>query len=288
MNYVIITPAKNEEKYIRFTLESVCKQTVLPIEWIIVDDGSTDNTSKIVKEFNSKNEWIKLIKINNSAESRSGGAKVVRAFNEGLKAITKDFEVIVKLDADLTLPHNYFERVVSEFQKNEKIGICGGICVVKDNGNIIIEKTAEYHIRGALKAYRKECFEQIGGLMPVFGWDGIDEFLAMYYGWELKVINDLQVIHCRKTGEETGQFKYSVSMGKFCYNIGYDPILLFLRATNRVLATNYNLINGLGALVGYTYAIFAEKKLLQKNQRKFIRKFQYKRIKNKITSIFHR
>ncbi len=288
MKYIIITPAKNEEMVIRHTLNSVCMQTVLPQEWIIVDDGSNDKTFEVVMEYSKKHSWIKPIKIENFQEERSGGAKVVRAFNYGFENLSsKDFDIITKLDADLTLPNNYFEKVISEFKSNDEIGICGGVCGEVVSGEFHEEKTAEYHVRGSIKSYNRECFIQIGGLVPEFGWDGIDEFLAMYYGWKIKVIKDLQVIHHRKTGEETGQFKYSLKMGKFCYKIGYDTILTLLRATKRILATKINFLNGLGILIGYANAIFTEKKLLQENQRKFIKKFQYRRIKNKITAIFH-
>ena len=276
-------PAHNEEKYLENTINSLIQQTILPVELVVVDDGSTDRTSEIVKKFTSRYYWIKLIAKSNYEEPRSGGSKIVRAFYDGFNNITKtDFDFIVKLDSDLTLPDFYFERILNEFQSNGKIGICGGICVTKGNDNITIEKTAEYHIRGALKAYRRKCFEEIGGLMPVFGWDGLDEFLAMYHGWEVKVINDLQVIHHRPTGEETGQLKYSLKIGNLCYKIGYDPILTLLRAVKRAITAKKYLRNIAAVLKGYLTALFLEKKLLTKDQRKFIRKFQYKRLIYKI------
>lgn len=286
LKYVIITPAKNEDKYIEYTINSVCSQTLRPFEWIIVDDSSSDNTPLIVEKYASIHNWIKLVKKNNYAEKRSGGSKVVRAFNTGLNNLTlNDYDFIVKLDADLTLPNYYFDFVANEFQKNNKIGICGGICAIKKDGKILDEKSAEYHIRGPIKAYRKECFQEIGGLMETFGWDGIDEFLAMYHGWELKRLSNLKVIHHRETGKETGQFLYSIKIGDFCYKIGYDPFLLFLRSLNRAFSANINLISGIGVFGGYLKAIFSTPKILTKEQRMFIRHFQYSRIKEYL--IFH-
>lgn len=279
LSYVIITPAKNEEQYIEFTINSVRNQTLRPKEWVIVDDGSTDNTSNIVEKFSTLYDWIKLIKKNTENEERSVGSKVIRAFNTGLNHLsTKEFDFIVKLDADLTLPSNYFDTIASEFLNKEKVGICGGICMIEENGKLMEEKSAEYHIRGPIKSYRKECFQEIGGLMPVFGWDGIDEFVSMYYGWELKKLNELKVIHQRKTGEETGQFFYSMRIGDFCYKIGYDPLLVMLRSYKRTVGTKIDFLSGIGVLVGYFKAFFSPKMLL-KEQRKFIRSFQYRRIK---------
>ena len=287
LKYVIITPAKNEEKFVEHTIISVCNQTFKPEEWIIVDDGSTDNTSAIVEKYTKVYPWIKLIKKGNFKEKRKGGSKVVRAFETGLSNLSKkDYDFIVKLDADLTLPVSYFETITYEFQKNKKIGICGGICVAQEEGKLLEEKTAEYHIRGAIKSYRKECFEEIGGLMPVPGWDGIDQYLAIYHGWELKRLNDLKVIHHRETGKETGQFLLSLTTGNFCYKIGFDPFLTFLRALRRSFNKKINLIYGIGVLIGYITAFFSGK-LLTKEHRKFIRQFQYKRIKTKIQDLFN-
>ena len=289
IKYVIITPAKNEEKYIEHTINSVCNQTFKPEEWIIVDDGSTDNTSVIVEKYMKVYNWIKLIKKANYSEKRKVGSKVVKAFEAGLNKLTqKNYDFIVKLDADLTLPDNYFETIAFEFQKNKKNGICGGICIIEENGRLYEEKTAEYHVRGAFKAYRKECFEEIGGLMPVLGWDGIDQFLAMYYGWELKRLNNLKVIHHRETGKETGQFLRSLRAGDFCYKIGYDPFLTFLFSLKRVTDEKWNvknIINGIAVFIGYTGSLFS-KKLLLKEHRKFIREFQYQRIKMKSRDFF--
>ena len=286
LKYVIITPANNEEKYIEKTINSVCCQTFKPEEWIIVDDGSVDNTSKVVEKYTGIYDWIKLVKKMNLKEKRSGGVKVVRAFEAGLDKLSKkDYDFIVKLDADLTLPNHYFETIAKEFQRNERIGICGGVCVMEDEGKILEEKAAEYHIRGAIKAYRKECLKEIGGLTHAYAWDVIDEYLAMYYGWEIKRINDLKVIHHRETGKETGQFLLSLKMGNFCYKIGYDPFLTFLRSLRRTFDTKINLINGIGIYIGYLEALFSEK-LLLKEHRKFVRKFQYNRIKKRMKERF--
>ena len=286
LKYIIITPANNEEEFIKCTLDSVCNQTLKPEEWIIVDDGSTDNTSKIVEKYTKSYNWIRLVSKSNVEEKRSGGIKVVRAFETGFNELScNDYNFIVKLDADLTIPNYYFETVASEFKNNKTLGICGGVCVLEDDGKLIEEKAAEYHIRGAIKAYKKECFKAIGGLAHAYAWDVIDEYLAMYNGWEVKKIEFLKVIHLRESGKETGQFRLSLKMGKFCYKIGYDPFLTFLRSIRRTFDTKINLLNGLGIFIGYLEAIFSEK-LLLKEHRKFVREFQYRRIKRKLKERF--
>jgi glycosyltransferase involved in cell wall biosynthesis len=285
LKYVIITPVKNEEKYIGDTIDSVCNQVLKPSEWIIVDDGSVDDTAKIVEKYSKEHSWIKLIKKTNYSETRSGGSKVVRAFETGFNNLSeKDYDFIAKIDADIILPDYYFDVIANEFLSDKKVGICGGVCVIEENGKLIVEKAAEYHIRGALKSYRRECFEEIGGIKPVYSWDVIDEFLAMYFGWKLKRLTNLKAFHHRETGAETGQFLYSIRMGDFCYKIGYDPFLAILRALKRTFDAK-NVVYGFGILVGYVKAI-PSKKLLQKEHRKFVREFQYRRFKKEFKSLF--
>jgi len=282
MKYVIITPAKDEAEYIEKTLSSVVKQTVLPEEWIIVDDNSTDNSAEIVQKYRANYSWIKLLKKDVPEEKRLGGAKVVRAFNYGFNNISKNnYDVVVKLDADLTLPPDYFEFILNEFKKDEKLGLCGGAIVNETRQGLVREKTASYHVRGAFKAYRLTAFKSMGGLRVTFGWDGIDEFLLLEKGWKLKVLDNLIVIHHRVMGTETGQNKYSFRMGILCYHMGYGFLLTLFRAAKRAISINPLLINGFFVVFGYFAGIFAEDELkLPKSTKKFIRHFQYRRIVN--------
>ncbi len=277
--YVIITPVKNEVQYIEYILHSVCEQSLKPHEWIIVNDGSSDKTVEIINKYLKSSPWIRLVNINSHHESRQAGAKVVKAFNEGLKYISHNkYDFIVKLDADLTLPENYFKRLSDEFANDPKAGLCGGKIVLAVGNKLIEEKAASYHLRGAIKAYRKECFEEIGGLTPVLGWDGIDEFTAMYHGWRVKIIRDLEVIHHRPTGNESGQLKISFKLGKSAYQMGYDPLLALLRAIKRGLAKPY-VIPGLIFYLGYVIALLKkEPKIVPREIENFIKKFQYQRI----------
>jgi len=286
MKYVIITPIKNEEKFIRYTLDSICAQTLIPTEWIIVDDGSSDNSADIVKEYVLKYSWIKYIKFELIGKREIGG-RVVQVFNYGLQYLsTIDYNFIVKLDGDLTLPENYFQRIAEELKNNISIGVIGGVIGMLAENKIVIEKSADYHVRGAFKAYSSNCFNKIGGLRPLMGWDGLDEFLAMYNGFEVKVLKELVVIHHRVTGTETGQLNYSKKIGKYCYDFGYDPLLTFFRAVKDGLSRKPYVLSGGYLFFFYCIYLFKGKeKLIEPSIRKYIRKFQYNRIFNLLTHL---
>lgn len=220
MKYYIIIPAYNEEKFISFTLHSILAQTALPEKIVVVNDNSTDKTAQIVQEFISKNSNISLLN-NTSQAIHLPGSKVVLAFQKGLETLDNDYDFIVKLDADLILPANYFKAIIQHFQSDVKIGMAGGFAYIEKNGNWILENlTDKDHIRGAFKAYKKECFQEIGGLKPAMGWDTVDELLCKFYGW--KVITDASLIvkHLKPTGgnySKTARYK----QGEAFYSLGY-------------------------------------------------------------------
>jgi len=280
MKYIIITPAKDEEKYIDYTLKSVISQTIKPKQWIIVNDGSTDRTEAIIKKYLKNHNWIKLINNKTEHENRKGGSKVVRAFYAGYNSLAeKNYDFIVKLDADLTLPKNYFEMIIAEFKLNPKLGLCGGYCVNEVNGKLIREKSASYHIRGAFKFYKRKCFEEIGGFKLVWNWDGLDEMMAMYRGWEIKVI-DKAVIHHRLNNYNI--ISYSYPSGITSYKMRDNLIIVFLKTLKRLLKKPF-IIGGLFFFIGYLISFFKrESNIVDKDLGKFIRKMNYKKILKKI------
>ena len=279
--YIIITPAKNEANYISYTLESVCAQTLKPMEWIIVDDGSTDNTVQIINQFRKRYPWIKIIQNMNPLEKRSGGSKVVNAFYKGYEKIEKnDYNFLVKLDADLTLPENYFEEVNNCFLNNPDVGICGGYCSNLINNKLVREKTAEFHVRGAFKSYRKKCFMEIGGIKPVWDWDGLDQMTAMFLGWNVKVL-PLEVIHHRVTSKEYNLIKHSFKSGKEYYKMGYGLPLSILKSIY-MLNKSPLIIRSLSFFLGFTLASIKRiEKITSPDLAKFIRRFQYNRLLRK-------
>ena len=200
MNFYIVIPAHNEEVYIQQTLESLVTQTLLPKQLVVVNDHSTDKTQQIVERFVSKYNWISLVNTT-SSDTHLPGSKIIHAFYKGYETLDDDFDVICKFDADLIFPKHYLEQLAFHFKENDKLGMASGFCYIEKNNEWILENlTRKDHIRGALKAYRKACFVQIGKLKPSMGWDTIDELLAKFYGWELLTDETLQVKHLKPTG----------------------------------------------------------------------------------------
>lgn len=200
MNIHIIIPAHNEESSIGLTLESLATQTLLPKRVVIVNDNSTDNTGNIVNAYAEKYQFITLVN-NQSSEAHLPGSKIINAFYKGFEVLDEDYDIICKFDADLIFPENYLEQISKHFKANTKLGMVAGFCYIKKNNDWVLENlTNKDHIRGALKAYRKSCFLQIGKLKPSMGWDTVDELLAKYYGWELLTDESLHVKHLKPTG----------------------------------------------------------------------------------------
>ncbi len=201
MNFHIIIPAHNEEDYIGKTLESLVQQTLLPKALVVVNDNSSDNTQQIVEDYASKYTWISITN-SKSSDQHLPGSKIIKAFNIGLDQLDDNYDIICKFDADLIFPDNYLEQIASHFDSNNKLGMASGFCYIEKNGEWVLENlTNKDHIRGALKAYRKECFNQIGQLKPSMGWDTVDELLAKFHGWDILTDQSLHVKHLKPTGQ---------------------------------------------------------------------------------------
>jgi len=201
LKFYIIIPAHNEEENIGLTLESIAGQTVIPHQLIVVNDNSSDNTKMIVETFVQKYSWIRLIN-KQSTDKHLPGAKIIDAFKTGYEELDEHFDVICKFDADMIFESNYLEKIAQHFNANPKLGMAAGFCYIKKNNAWVLENfTQKDHIRGALKAYKKECFLQIGKLKSSIGWDTIDELLAQYYQWDILTDETLKVKHLKPTGQ---------------------------------------------------------------------------------------
>lgn len=281
MKYSVVIPAYNEEQYILSTLNSLVGQTLLPIQVVVVNDSSTDNTAKLAKEFSRKYDFFQVI--NNQAEAKHlPGSKVINAFNTGLNEVQNNWDFIVKLDADLILPPDYFQRIAETFQSDETIGMAGGMAYILKNDQWILESlTDDDHIRGAFKSYRKACFEQIGGLPAAMGWDTVDELLAKYHQWQVVVLPELKVKHLKPTGavyNKAARYK----QGEAFYRLGYG-IWLTLIASIKLATKKRKLM----LFADYINGFYRAKKtkirpLVTDDQARFIRKYRWKRIKKKL------
>ena len=281
MRYYVVIPAYNEAAFIRQTLNSLVQQTLPPLRVIIVDDNSTDETSSIASAYCEKYPNFDLV--NRNSENRHlPGSKVIKAFNEGLTLLDEAYDFIVKLDADLILPSDYFEKIATVFQNNPKAGMAGGFAYIEKNGEWVLENLTDTdHIRGAFKAYRKACFKQIGGLQPAMGWDTADELLCRYYGWDIVTLSELKVKHLKPTGavyDKSARYK----QGEAFYRLGYGlqittiaALKLAWRKKKPQLAADY--------IRGFFKAQREQQPLLvTPEQASFIRKYRWEKIKNKL------
>jgi len=281
MNYYIVIPAHNEEAFIALTLNSLISQTVLPKKVVVVNDNSTDKTAEIVTAFAKENPFITLV--NKTSEAiHLPGSKVIQAFHKGYETLDKEYDVIVKLDADLILPNNYFETISTIFEKDPLIGMAGGFAYIEKNGEWILENlTDKDHIRGAFKAYRKACFEQIGNLKPAMGWDTVDELLSKFYGWKVVTDASLIVKHLKPTGanyNKTARYK----QGEAFYTLGYGFLITSIASAKLAMMKKKPLLF-LDYIKGFWKAKAAKTHLLvTTEQAKFIRNYRLKKMKEKL------
>jgi glycosyltransferase involved in cell wall biosynthesis len=281
MKFYVIIPAYNEESYIAKTLESIASQSSAPEEVVVVNDNSTDRTAQEVEEFIFKHPFIKLLKTTSEA-IHLPGSKVIRAFNKGLETLDADYDFIVKLDADLILPTNYFEKIIQTFKKDETIGMAGGFAYIEKDGNWILESlTDKDHIRGAFKAYRKKCFQDIGGLKPAMGWDTVDELLAKYYGWKVVTIPELKVKHLKPTGanyDRSARYR----QGEAFYTLGYGFWITAIASAKLAMKKQKPMLF-IDYLSGFFRAKHAKRELLvTPEQAQFIRKYRWKNMRQKL------
>ncbi len=235
INYVVITPVRNEEKFIRKTLQSMASQTVLPEQWIIVDDGSKDKTGDIIKEFSRTYSWIEIVNKEDRGY-REPGTGVIEAFYEGYKLIRPaNWQFLVKLDGDLSFGSDYFEGCLRQFQSQPKLGIGGGVVLVYKYGQLVIDSPHDppFHVRGATKIYRRECWEQIYPLLKAPGWDTVDEVKANMYGWTTRTFHDFQVIQHKYTGGADGIWRNWYKNGLGSYITGYHPLFMLAKCLKR-------------------------------------------------------
>ena len=257
MQYVIITPVRDEEGHVQATIESITTQTLRPAEWVIVDDGSTDRTGAIIDRSAAQFPWIRVIHRPNRGFRKAGGG-VVDAFNEGFKSLRcSDWEFLVKLDGDLSFSADYFERCIEKFRAEPDLGIGGGEIWHELGGVLKLEAGPRFHVRGATKIYRRACWKAIGGLMPAAGWDTIDEVKANMLGWKTRSFEDLRLIHHRLTGEADGLVHDRVKYGLVCFTCGYHPLFVLARCVYRVTRKPY-VVGSLAMLYGYLKGFFTD------------------------------
>lgn len=281
MKIYIVIPAHNEAVHLPALFESLIAQTLSPEKIILVDDGSSDETYAVALQYLKKFNNLQVVKNDGETKHQPGG-KVVRAFLFGLNHLDEDYDILMKLDADLVLPENYLHSIAKIFKENPKAGMAGGVAAVKKKGNWQIEKLTDTdHIRGALKAYRKACYQEIGGLIPAMGWDTLDEMLARYYGWEICVDTHLLVKHLRPTGNAY-TFKAALSQGMAFYSMRYGFMLALAASIKLASRKSKSLLIFCYYTFGFWQSVITRKPfLISKEVGKFIRQYRWKKIRIK-------
>ena len=279
--YYLVIPTYNEEAFIGLTLQSLISQTVLPSKIVVVNDNSTDKTAEIVLAFAKENPFIELV--NKTSENiHLPGSKVIQAFQKGFETLDENYDLIVKIDADLIFPPNYFETIINHFQSDSRIGMVGGFCYIEKNGDWVLENlTDKDHIRGALKAYRKETFQQIGGLKPAMGWDTVDELLCKFYNWKVVTDESLHVKHLKPTGANYNK-KARFKQGEAFYTLGYGFWITAIASAKLAMMKKKPFLF-MDYLQGFLKAKHAKTPLLvTKEQARFIKNYRLKKMKEKL------
>jgi glycosyltransferase involved in cell wall biosynthesis len=235
LNYVVITPVRDEAKYIVNTIDSMAVQTLVPQKWIIVDDGSSDQTPEIIDAASAKYSWICVIHRPNRGFRKSGGG-VIDAFYGGYCiADGVEWDFLVKLDGDLSFGPDYFEKCFSHFLADRHLGIGGGMVCCLENGALAEDFPGDppFHVRGATKIYRRACWEQIVPLVRAPGWDTIDEVKANMLGWTTRTFRDPKLLQHKATGAGDGNWRNWLKNGLANYVTGYHPIFMMAKCMKR-------------------------------------------------------
>jgi poly-beta-1,6-N-acetyl-D-glucosamine synthase len=253
--YVLITPAKNEELFIRNVLDSVVSQTLKPLQWVIVDDSSTDHTAEIIKEYTAKYDFISLLKMQADGQ-RDFGRKAI-AFRSGFATVQNiEYSYIGNLDADISLAPDYFQNIVNEFEKSPELGIAGGIVYAKVGSKFVTGDKTLDSVGGAVQLFRRKCFEQIGGYLPLKqgGIDAAAEITARMKGWKVRKFPENRVWEHRMTGTAVDSvWSAGFKQGMRFHSLGYGTLFYLLRSVAKIASPPYFIWSAL-SLSGFAYA----------------------------------
>ncbi len=280
MRIYVIIPIYNEDSFLEKSINSVINQTFIPKKVIYVDDNSTDSSKNIISKYSEKFDWIDLIQIE-SSNQHIPGSKIINAFYEGLKSLDNDYNILCKFDGDIILPKDYFEKLNRIFVNNKSVGIAGGnMYILKRNKWIYENISSKNHVRGPIKAYRKECFFDIGGIKAHIGWDTLDVLLAKKNGWKIYTDKNLHVKHLKGTGSNyTFNSKFLQGRALYCMRFGIILSILTL------IKSSYNTVDITKlffGIIGYIYSFITRKvPIVSVSEGKFIRNYRWDSFKKK-------
>lgn len=276
--YVVISPCRDEAAYMRQTLDTMVAQSHRPALWVIVDDGSTDESPEILAEYAAAHDWVRIVKARDRGH-RAVGPGVIEAFYTGLESVEdlESYPYLVKLDLDLALPPRYFEILIDRMVNDPTIGTCSGKPYIRRGGELVSEKKSDDMSVGMTKLWRRTAFDAIGGLVREVMWDAIDCHKMRQLGWKAVSWDepDLRFEHLRPMGSSqvsiyTGRRRHGFGQ----YFMGSDPLYFTATAIYRALEPPY-VLGGLSMLQGYFGAwLRGERRHEDAELRRFIRAYQ--------------
>lgn len=280
LRYVLVTPARNEERYIGLTLDSVISQTRRPVKWVVVSDGSTDRTDEIVASRIRENPWMDLVRMPEHRD-RHFAAKV-QCFNAGFARLKDlDYDIVGSLDADISFEPDYFDFLLGKFQENPRLGVAG-TPFVENGSHYDYRFTNIEHVSGACQLFRRECFEEIGGYIPIRG-GGIDwtaVTTARMKGWQTRTFTEKVCHHHRAMGTgNAGSMGVWFRHGKKDYFLGGHPVWQFFRMFYQMKNRPF-VVGGLLLMLGYAWAgLSGTERPIPQDLMAFHRKEQMERLK---------
>jgi len=277
--YVLISPCRNEAKFMRQTLDTVVAQSIKPALWVIVDDGSTDETPKILAEYAAQHSWIRIVTRKDRGK-RAVGPGVIEAFYSGYETIRPDdFDYLCKLDLDLRLPPRYFEELIQRMRADPRIATCSGKAYVYEGEELVSERHGDETSLGMTKFYRVDRFQAMGGFVREVMWDGIDCHRARMMGWQACSWDtpELRFVHLRPMGSsQTGMLTGRMRHGFGQYFMGTSAIYMLANAVNRLNDKPY--VIGAGAMLwGYFWSALRRKPRYDDVEfRRFLQRWQWR------------
>jgi glycosyltransferase involved in cell wall biosynthesis len=280
LKFLIIIPAHNEEAHLPLTLNSLQQQTHKDFKVVVVNDGSTDGTAGIIKKYTDHDSRFATVNLQKSAHQP--GSKVVAAFKNGLNSQNMDeFDIICKFDADIILPENYLEKTAEAFENNAEYGLTGGLLYVEKSGSWVYEGNSnKHHVRGPVKAYRKESYIQMGGLRETLGWDNIDSILLKNLGWQEVVLPELHVKLIKVKGADY-TIRPAEYYGRYFYFLGLNRGLAYIASAKEAMKSKSSSFF-FSIIRSYESCRFGKLELkISKNEQKVINRQRWNMLKEK-------
>jgi biofilm PGA synthesis N-glycosyltransferase PgaC len=279
--YVLITPARNEEAFIKKTLDSVSQQTFPPVKWVIVNDGSTDNTANIVEQYTARYDWIELVNLSGRKERHFAGK--VYAFNAGQERCKGlDYEVIGNLDSDVSLDEDHFEFLLGKFKDDPRLGVAGTVFREEGYNSGTDSLEGQFYVSGQCQLFRRKCFEDIDGYFAnkAGGIDWIAVTTARMKGWKTRSFNEKSFFHHRHLGTaERSIVAATFAYGQKDYILGGHPVWELFRIVYRMKKQPY-IVDGIALGLGYGSAALRRlKRPVSKELMTFHRREQMRKLR---------